>query len=58
MRLAGLLNGGEVTVGDPFRDQYGRAVRKVEVNGKDVAKAMIAAGVAKSYIGEKRKYCG
>ena len=56
--LADLLNGGEVTVGDPFRDQYGRAVRKVEVNGKDVAKAMIAAGVAKSYIGEKRKYCG
>ena len=58
VRLADLLNGGEVTVGDPFRDQYGRAVRTVQVDGKDVAKAMIAAGVAKSYIGEKRKYCG
>ena len=57
VRLADLLNGGEVAVGDPFRDQYGRAVRKVEVNGKDVARAMIAAGVAKSYIGEARKWC-
>ena len=58
VRLADLLNGGEVSVGDPFPDQYGRPVRKVEVKGKDVAKAMIAAGVAKSYIGEKRDWCG
>jgi endonuclease YncB( thermonuclease family) len=58
VRLASLLNSGDVVVGDPFRDQYGRAVGKVEVNGKDVAKAMIAAGVAKPYIGETRKWCG
>ena len=33
VRLADLLNSGEVTVSDPTRDQYGRAVREVEVNG-------------------------
>jgi len=44
-------------VGTPFRDQYGRAVREVQVNGKDVAKAMISARVARAYIGEKRDWC-
>lgn len=57
VQLAELLNSGEVAVSAPFRDQYGRAVRKVEVNGKDVAKAMITAKVAKQYIGEKRDWC-
>jgi len=53
VRLASLLNGGQVTVSDPIRDGYGRVVRTVEVNGKDVAKAMIAAKVARAYTGEK-----
>jgi len=57
VRLADLLNSGKVTVSAPFSDQYGRPVRKVEVNGKDVTKAMISAGVARAYIGKKRDWC-
>ena len=57
VRLAALLNSGEVTIGTPVRDQYGRAVREVQVNGKDVGKAMIAAKVAREYLGEKRDWC-
>ena len=57
VRLADLLNSGTVTVGDPFSDQYGRAVRNVTVNGKDVGKSMLSARLAKEYIGEKRDWC-
>ena len=57
VRLAALLNSGEVTVSTPFRDQYGRVVREVQVGGKDVAKAMITAKVAREYLGEKRDWC-
>ena len=44
--LALILNSGPVTIGDPFRDQTGRTVRKVEVKGRDVALKMIADNVA------------
>jgi endonuclease YncB( thermonuclease family) len=57
VRLADLLDGGEVTVGDPFRDQYGRLVSSVAVNGKDVAKSLIAARVVRQYNGEKHDWC-
>ena len=57
VRLVDLLNGGEVTVGDPFRDQYGRLVSSVAVNGKDVGKAMIAARVVRPFNGEKHDWC-
>ena len=55
--LAQLLNSGEVTVSNPFSDQYGRTVSNVAVDGKDVAKAMISSHLAKEYIGEKRTWC-
>ena len=57
VRLGTLLNGGAVTVGQPFNDQFGRTVRKVEVEGKDVARAMIADGAGKQSIAEKRDWC-
>ena len=57
VRLADLLNGGQVTVSDPINDQHGRVVRKVDVDGKDVGKAMISAGVVRTYSGEKHDYC-
>lgn len=57
VRLADLLNGGRVVASGTFVDQYGRTVRKVEVNGKDVANAMISAGLARTYSGEKRNWC-
>jgi endonuclease YncB( thermonuclease family) len=57
VRLADLLNGGEVTVSKAFRDPYGRSVSTVAVNGKDVAKAMTAARVVRQYAGEKHDWC-
>ena len=44
--LALLLNGGRVSIGAPFRDSTGRSVRKVEVNGRDVALRMIGQDLA------------
>ena len=58
MRLASLLNSGEVTVGKPFTDQLGRAVRSVQVNGQDVAKTMIAAEAALQPSADNPDYCG
>jgi endonuclease YncB( thermonuclease family) len=46
VRLADLLNTGQVTVGPAFRDESGREVRKVQVGDADVAKTMVAAGIA------------
>jgi len=57
VRLAGLLNGGKVTVAPPFRDEYGREVRKVKVDGDDVGNAMIDAGAAREYDGRKQDWC-
>lgn len=58
VRLAALLNGGKVTVGGAFHDDYGREVRKVKVDGDDVGNAMIDAGVAREYDGTKQDWCG
>ena len=58
VRLAELLNSGKVSVSEPFRDGYGRTVQNVEVNGKDVGKAMLASHLVRDYIGKKRNYCG
>jgi endonuclease YncB( thermonuclease family) len=57
VRLADLLNSGEVTVSEPFLDNYGRSVRSVAVNGKDVGKTMLAVGVVRPYAGVKRDWC-
>ena len=57
VRLADLLNSGNVTVSAPFSDPYGRAVRKVRVNGADVAGTLIDAGVAREYDGSGQGWC-
>jgi micrococcal nuclease len=57
VRLAELLNGGKVTVGRAFRDDYGRAVRKVQVDGEDVGETMISAGLARDYVGDSPEWC-
>ena len=41
-----LLNSGPVSLGEPFTDQLGRTVRKVEVKGSDIAPSMIDQGLA------------
>ena len=45
--LADLLNSGKVNVSAPSRDPSGREVHKVEVNGRDVAAAMVGNGLVR-----------
>jgi endonuclease YncB( thermonuclease family) len=58
VRLAELLNSGRVSVSGAFRDASGREVRKVAVNGEDVAGTMIDAGVAQKPGSETAGWCG
>jgi len=55
--MADLLSSGPVTVSRPFRDEFGRDVRIVQVKGKDVGKAMIRDGFAQR-AGKPDKWCG
>jgi endonuclease YncB( thermonuclease family) len=48
-RLRDLLNSGEVAVTGTVREADGALVQTVAVDGRDVAKAMIAAGAARDY---------
>lgn len=56
-RLRELLNKGEVTLGGVVRGADGTVMRRVAVDGRDVAKAMVAAGVARE-IGSGQGWCG
>ena len=57
--LQALLNSGAVTMTpiDRDRDAYGRLLRNVRVNGRDVGQALVAAGVARAYAGGRRPWC-
>jgi micrococcal nuclease len=57
LRFAELLNGGTVTASVPYRDFYGRKVRKVFVNGDDVAGKMIADDVGRRFDGADQGWC-
>ena len=54
-RLADRLNGGRVTVSGIVPGRDGREVRKVQVGGHDVGKAMIEAGLAHGDAGSSRQ---
>lgn len=58
-RLHALLNSGplELTSIDRDRDRYGRLLRNVSVNGRDVGEVLIAEGVARPYGGRRRSWC-
>jgi len=58
-KLHALLNSGAVTMTsiDRDRDRYGRLLRNVQVNGRDVGEAMIGAGVAREYGRGRRPWC-
>ena len=58
-KLRALLNSGAVTMTsiDRDRDQYGRLLRNVAVDGADVGEAMVGAGVARDYRGGRRSWC-
>jgi endonuclease YncB( thermonuclease family) len=57
--LQALLNSGAVTMTsiDRDRDVYGRLLRNVSVDGRDVGEALIAAGVARAYANGRRSWC-
>ena len=57
VQLAILLNSGTVTLGEPFRDETGREVRKVQVDGADVAAKMISSGAAEQLHLYKPDWC-
>ena len=57
VRLENLLNSGRVSISPAFHDEYGRAVRRLQVKGEDVAGKMIDAGLARRYTGEKQDWC-
>jgi endonuclease YncB( thermonuclease family) len=42
---------------DRDRDVYGRLLRNVRVNGRDVGEALIADGVPRAYAGGRRPWC-
>jgi endonuclease YncB( thermonuclease family) len=58
-QLQALLNSGSVTMTniDRDRDTYGRLLRNVSVNGRDVGDSLIASGVARPYAGGRRPWC-
>jgi endonuclease YncB( thermonuclease family) len=54
-KLKELLGSGTVTISGSGHDQYGRELREVRVNGRDVGETMISARLARSYDGKKRQ---
>lgn len=57
LRLTELLNGGSITASAPYRDSYGRTVRKLFVNGGDVAAKMINDDLGRRYDGGNQDWC-
>lgn len=45
-RLAGLVMGKAVTVRDDGRDKWGRTLGRIEIEGQDVNRQMVADGLA------------
>lgn len=57
VRLTDLLNAGSVTASAPYRDSYGRTVRKLFVNDEDVAGKMINEDLGRRYDGGNQGWC-
>lgn len=57
VRLADLLNSGKVSLGRTVTDAEGRAVRKVLVNGEDVAATLVDAGLAREPGDDSESWC-
>lgn len=58
-RLQQLVNSGPITLTSIDRDEdvYGRKLRHVAVDGKDVGETLIAEGLARAYAGGRRSWC-
>ncbi len=59
-RLHALVNGGAVTQSSigRDRDQYGRELRIVAVDGVGVGETLVGEGLARWYAGGRRSWCG
>ena len=57
VRLLELLNSGTVTIAGTQRDSDGHLRSRVAVDGRDVAQAMIRAGVAREYGSGRKTWC-
>ncbi len=59
-RLRALLNSGTVSATPSGRDkdQNGRLLRDVAVDGRDVGEVLVREGLARNYGGAKRSWCG
>lgn len=57
-RLREMLNNGEVKLGGAVSGADGTMVRRVTVDGRDVAKAMVAAGLAREIGSPAQGWCG
>lgn len=55
-RLSELLR-GQVALTGNRRDRYGRALRRVRVNGIDVGEQMVREGLARMYRGRREPWC-
>lgn len=49
-RLAGLVMGKAVTVHSDGRDKYGRTLGRIEIEGQDVNRTLVAEGLAWHYV--------
>lgn len=57
--LQRLLRGAEITLQRDGTDRYGRTLANVYADGRDVARALIAGGLARPYEGGRRDgWCG
>jgi endonuclease YncB( thermonuclease family) len=49
-RLAAMVMGKPVTVHDEGRDKYGRTLGRIEIEGRDVNRTLVAEGLAWHYV--------
>lgn len=58
-RLRELVNGGALTLStiDRDEDRYGRKLRNVAVDGRDVGEVLVGEGLAREYARGRRPWC-
>jgi endonuclease YncB( thermonuclease family) len=61
-RMQDMLDGGDPVIirGDHGRltDRYGRTLARLEVRGNDLGEKMVGEGLARTWTGKRRPWCG